>query len=116
MLIGTVLEAEGAAADRGQLVVGLVQTMPDTKQIDVRITADVRSVLTRLTTRSDGATVTYSAVTYEGDPTGKTVTFTIDGVAVKLGSITRKASDETAYTIIEATVPVSFVPDRELNI
>lgn len=112
LLVGTVADAEGAAADRGLLVVGLVQTTPGAKLSDVIIPADVRPTLKRLLPRSEGATVTYSAVTYEGNPTGTTVTFTIDGRVMKLGSITRKSGDETAFTIIEATVHVSFVPDR----
>ena len=112
MVVGTVADAEGAAADRGLLVVGLIQTTPGTKLSDVSITADVRSTLTRLLPRSEGATLTYSAVTYEFNPTGTMLTFTIDGKVVTLGSITRKSRDETAFTIIEATLHVSFVPDR----
>jgi hypothetical protein len=57
----------------------------------------------RLQASANGAVATYTYVTYDEDPTGKTTTAKIDGSPVRLGSITRKLSNETAYTILEAS-------------
>ena len=54
---------------------------------------------------SPSASITFTAVTYD-IPTGTAVTFTRDGGTVKLGLITRKLASESAFTMLEAALPV----------
>ena len=51
------------------------------------------------------ASITFTAVTYEIPP-GTAVTFTRDGGKVKLGFSTRKLTTESAFTMLEAALPV----------
>ena len=59
----------------------------------------------RLEQLTPAASVAFTAVTYD-IPTGTAVSFTRGGGKVKLGFITRKLATESAFTMLEAALPV----------